>query len=101
MAIFSKFFGDVITLIIRKNADKRIKIILVTFQLEILSILLSVFYWPVFIDFKNQAQIDRREEMFGSIFNRGLEFPALMLEISFLTFSRVRLKFEFYVGHSY
>jgi hypothetical protein len=40
MAIFSKFFGDVIILIIRVNADKSI---LIFFQLKILNILLSVF----------------------------------------------------------
>ena len=45
MAIFPKFFGGIIILIIRVNADERIKKIfdIKIFQLKMLNILLSVF----------------------------------------------------------
>ena len=43
IAIFSKFFGDVMNHIIRENAGEKIKRILVVFQLKTFNILLSVF----------------------------------------------------------
>ena len=43
IAIFSKFFGDVMNHIIRENAGEKIKRILVVFQLKSFNILLSFF----------------------------------------------------------
>ena len=48
MGIFSKFFGDLITHITREYAGKKIKSFLNVSPLEIMDLLLSVFWYPVF-----------------------------------------------------
>ena len=48
MAIFSKFFGDLMTHITREYAGKKIKSFLNVSLLKIMDILLSVFWYPVF-----------------------------------------------------
>ena len=48
MGVFSKLFVAVMAHIIMENADKKIKLLIICFQLKIVDILLSFFYGPVF-----------------------------------------------------
>ena len=45
MGIFSKLFVAVMAHIIMENADKKIKLLIICFQLKIVDILLSFFLW--------------------------------------------------------
>ena len=45
MGIFSKLFVAVMAHIIMENADKKIKLLIICFQLKIMDILLSFFLW--------------------------------------------------------